>query len=108
MCRSFLALQPAWSRCRARCLPDLSPSLGVDSRETGQVRQVRRRDGDGIPWLAGERRLAGRDAIGIESVERRRGVGMPKCRRKAQNSAALIIASVDRVRCLKPLLGSRA
>jgi hypothetical protein len=52
---------------------DLIPSLGVDSRETVQVRQVRRRDGDGIPWLAGERRLAGKDGIGIESVGRRRG-----------------------------------
>ncbi len=49
------------------------PSMGVDSRETVQVRQVRRRDGDGIPWLAGERRLAGKDSIGIESVKRRRG-----------------------------------
>ena len=52
---------------------DLIPSLGVDSGESVQVRQVRRRDGDGIPGLAGERRLAGKDGIGIESVERRRG-----------------------------------
>ena len=73
MCRSFLAPEPAWSRCRARCLPDLIPILGVDSRETVQVHQVRRRDGDGIPWLAGEHRLAGKDGIGIESVGRRRG-----------------------------------
>ena len=73
MCRAFLALQPAWSRCRARCLPDLIPGLGVDSRETVQMRQVLRRDGDGIPMRAGERRLAGKDGIGIESVGRRRG-----------------------------------
>ncbi len=36
------------------------------------MRQVRRRYGDGIPWLAGERRLAGEDGIGIKSVGRRR------------------------------------
>jgi hypothetical protein len=46
MCRSFLVPEPAWSPCRARCLPDLIPSLGVDCRQTVQVRQVRRRDGD--------------------------------------------------------------
>ena len=51
----------------------LIPSLSVDSRETVQVRPVRRRDGNGIPWLAGESRLAGKDGIGIESVGRRRG-----------------------------------
>jgi hypothetical protein len=62
---SLSCKMPIWS----------DPSMGVDSRETVQVRQVRRRDGDGIPWLAGERRLAGKDSIGIESVGRRRGDG---------------------------------
>ena len=42
-------------------------------REYVQVRRVRRRDGDGIARLAGERRLAGKDGIGIESVGPRRG-----------------------------------
>jgi len=32
------------------------------------MRQVRRRDGGGIPWLTGKRRLAGKDGIGIQSV----------------------------------------
>ena len=32
------------------------------------MRQVRRRDGDGIAWLAGERRLAGKDGVGVKSV----------------------------------------
>src|SRR5271157_4993890 len=32
-------------------LPDLIPSTGVDSGETVQMRQVRRRDGHGIPRL---------------------------------------------------------
>ncbi len=66
------------SRCRARCLTDLIPSLGVDSGETVQVRQVRRRDGDGIPRLAGERRLSGKDGIGVE--------GIGRCRRDARLS----------------------
>jgi tetratricopeptide (TPR) repeat protein len=34
-------------------------------------------------------------------------VGTPDCRRKAQNSAALIIAFVERVRCFKPPPASR-
>jgi hypothetical protein len=45
--------------------------------------------------------LTRRDAAGD-------AVGVPICRRNAQNSAALNTASVDRVRCLRPLLGSRA
>jgi len=53
-------------------LPDLIPSLRVDPGETVQVRQVRRRDGDGISWQTGERRLSGKDGIGIKSVGRRR------------------------------------
>ncbi len=39
------------------------------------MRQVRRRDRDGVAWVAGKRRLAGKDGIGIESVGRRRGDG---------------------------------
>jgi hypothetical protein len=46
--------------------------LGVDPGETVQVRQVRRRDGDGIPRLTGEGRLASQDGIGVERVGRRR------------------------------------
>ena len=54
-------------------LPDLIPGLGVDSGETVRVRQNPRRDADGIPWLAGERRLAGKNGSGIMSFGRRRG-----------------------------------
>ncbi len=36
------------------------------------MRQVPRRDRDGVPWLAGERRLSSKDSIRIESVGRRR------------------------------------
>ena len=45
----------------------------------------------------------------IASASRADGddVGMPDCRRKAQNSAALTIVSAVRTRCSKPLLGSR-
>jgi hypothetical protein len=42
--------------------------MGVDSGETVQVRQVRCRDGDGIPRLTGEGRLFGEDRIGVEGV----------------------------------------
>jgi len=49
---------------------------------------VRRGDGDGIPWLAGERRWSSKDGIDIESVGRRRGDA--QAWREAQSSAALI------------------
>ena len=42
----------------------------------GSSAQVRRRDGDGIAWLAGGR-LAGKDGVGIESVGRDRAWGCP-------------------------------
>jgi hypothetical protein len=32
------------------------------------VRQVRRRNGDGIPWLADDRRSSGKDGIDVESI----------------------------------------
>ena len=65
---SSLALQAAGGPCREECLPDLIPGLGVNSGETIQVRQVRRCDRDAIPRLARERRLSGKDGIGIESI----------------------------------------
>ena len=37
------------------------------------MRPVRRVDGDGILWLAGESCLSGKDGVGMESVGRRRG-----------------------------------
>ena len=37
------------------------------------MRQVRRRDGDRIAWLAGEDRLAGKDGVSVKGVGRRRG-----------------------------------
>jgi hypothetical protein len=44
------------------------------------MRQVRRRDGDGIAWLADERRLARKDGVGVKSVGRRRGdARLPDC-----------------------------
>ncbi len=52
------------------------------------MRPLRRGDGDGIRWLAGERRLSGKDGIDIESVGRRRGDA--QAQREAQSSAALL------------------
>jgi hypothetical protein len=72
MAVATLAPKTARRPRRSRSLPDLIPDLGVDSGETIRVRKVRRRDRDGIPRLAGERRLPGEDGIGIESVGRRR------------------------------------
>src|SRR5208283_4605694 len=57
--------------CPAGCLSDLIQSLGVDPGETTQVNQVGSRNCDSIAWLAGERRLARKNGIGIESVGRR-------------------------------------
>src|SRR5690349_11046433 len=48
-------------------LLDLVPNLRVDPGEPAQMRQVRRRDGDSIAWLAGE------DGVGVKRVGRRRG-----------------------------------
>ena len=45
--------------------------------KTIQVTQVRRRNGDGIARLAGERRLASKNSIGIEGIGRlRRDAGL--------------------------------
>jgi hypothetical protein len=65
-------LSPALAQARI-CLADPIPGLGVDSGETVQLRQVRRWDCDGIPWLAGERCLVGEDGIelGGSAVSRR-------------------------------------
>ncbi len=60
-------------RLTGKRLPDLIPILRVDAGEPAQVRQVRRRDRDGITWQTGERRLTGNDGIGIQSVGRSRG-----------------------------------
>jgi hypothetical protein len=49
------------------------PNSGRQSLGNGSSAPVSRGDREGIPWLAGKRRLAGEDGIGIECVGRRRG-----------------------------------
>ena len=53
-----------------------------------------------------------RGPLGRQGWHRRRGrrgpPGTPRCRTAAQNSAALMTASVERARCRKPLLRSSA
>ena len=62
------------------------------------MRQVRRRDRDGIGRLPGERRLASKNGVRVESIGSRRRDARPS--QPAQNSAALTIASVVRTTCL--------
>ncbi len=71
-CRFSLARRAKRRPGPAGCLPDFILDLGVDSGEAVQVRHVRRCDRDGIPWHTGERRLTGKDGIGVEGVGRRR------------------------------------
>ena len=87
------------------CLPDSIPRLGVDSGETVQLRQVRRWDPDGIPWLPGEGCLVAEDGIDIERVGQRHSDSRPP--EDSPNSAALIIACVVSVRCIGPPLLDR-
>ena len=59
---------PAACPCAPSFLLNLIPNLGINARETIQVSQVGRRNGDSIAELAGERRLARKNRIGIEGI----------------------------------------
>jgi hypothetical protein len=87
-------------------LPNLIPRRGVVAGETVQVGHVRRRDDDGIPLLAAERRLACKETSASRaSVD---DLGIPDSRSLAQNSAALTITSVVITGSSTPPAGSTA
>jgi hypothetical protein len=53
-----------------RCLPHPIPNLRVDPGDPAQMRQIRCRDRQSVPWLAGKCRLGSKDRISVECVRR--------------------------------------